>query len=169
MVVDLTLITALECAVDALNGNIAIGQAFLSEIINTQESLMTIPATILSDEQLRVLRDNEPTLSDRQGIDLGKLLNDWAALVKADVEAAQADADAIVSGTGVILSGNPSLTITAATLGGSYGGKPVVVTLNETDGTLYVLSAVWSTNDLVVTLSGNATDDRTFSYMIDAR
>lgn len=73
----------------------------------------------------------------------------------------------ILAGTATILSGNPSITIVQATLGGAaLGGKPVVAQLNATDGTLYVKSAAWSTNDLVITISGNATADRIVSYMI---
>lgn len=76
--------------------------------------------------------------------------------------------DRIVSGTGTVLSGQTALTITAATLGGSYGGSPVVATINENaTNSVYVRSAAWSTDDLVVTLSGDpGASNADFTYMI---
>jgi len=71
-----------------------------------------------------------------------------------------------ITGTATVANGAATATIAAATLGGSYGGSPAFATLMEADGTLVIRHAVWSTNDLVITLSGNATDDRTVSYMV---
>lgn len=77
-------------------------------------------------------------------------------------------ADRTIWGTGTVLSGQTSLTITSATLGGSYGGKPVVATLNEVaTNSVYVRSAAWSTNDLVVTLSADpGASNADFTYVI---
>lgn len=130
---------------------------------------MTIPSTMLTDEEKRVIRDNAPTLSDRQGVDLPTKLDEFAESVKTEVEANDTELAGLVSGKAEIESGNDAITVSAATLGGSYGGSPVVAQLMESDGSLYVLSAAWSTDDLVITISGNATGDRTVGFFIDAR
>ena len=76
--------------------------------------------------------------------------------------------DRILSGTGTILSGQTSLTIAAATLGGVYGGNKVVVTANEEPtNAVYIRSARWSTNDLIVTCSADpGASNLDFTYMI---
>lgn len=55
------------------------------------------------------------------------------------------------------VAGAATVTITAATLGGNFGGRPVVATPMTTDGTKYVVSATWSTHDLVITFSTSFT------------
>lgn len=72
-------------------------------------------------------------------------------------------------GSGTILSGQTSLTIAAATLGGVYGGKRVMIQAREipTNATVYIVAATWSTNDLVVTASGDpGASNLDFDYMI---
>lgn len=77
------------------------------------------------------------------------------------------------SGTAVILSGNPSVTVLAATIdpgGATYAGKPVFASAGEVDAVLTpLLSAVWSGNDLVITGSGNAGADRDVYWFVDGR
>lgn len=72
----------------------------------------------------------------------------------------------IIVGKGTVLSGQSALTIAAATIGGNFGGAPVIACMNEDDTTVGIVNATWSTNDLVVNLNGNATADRDFTYMI---
>lgn len=61
------------------------------------------------------------------------------------------------------VAGTTSVTVTAATLGGTYGGRPVIATTNA-GTTISVLTAVWSTNDLVITFSAAFTG--TVSFLI---
>lgn len=73
----------------------------------------------------------------------------------------------ILAGTATLASGSSSVTITAATLGGAFGGKPVVAMLNAADGVaLRIRTAAWSGDDLVLTAEGLAGANRTVSYMI---
>jgi hypothetical protein len=67
-------------------------------------------------------------------------------------------------GTAIVASGNPSI---AVSLGESYIGGHAVASLNEADSALVVLHAVISptTGVLTITLSGNATADRTVAYI----
>lgn len=72
----------------------------------------------------------------------------------------------VIGGTAEIANGQSTVTVAAATLGGSYGGKPVVACFNETDGTKYIVSCTWSTDDLVITASAAVGADRTVAYLI---
>src|SRR5688572_29010837 len=56
----------------------------------------------------------------------------------------------ITGATATVLSGQTSITVTAATLGGSFGGSPVVATMNEQDADEFVIHARWSTHDLII-------------------
>lgn len=72
-----------------------------------------------------------------------------------------------IAGIATVLTGQTSVTVSAATLGGSYGGKPVVATLNEQDGTKAVANARWSTNDLIIELTAATVGaDRDVSYIV---
>lgn len=76
----------------------------------------------------------------------------------------------MVVGQAVIAIGEDDVTILAAALGGSYEGSPAMANLNFIDATaLYVKSAVWSGDDLVITVNANATADTALSFMVDAR
>lgn len=82
---------------------------------------------------------------------------------------APAMAGNIIAGTATILNTATTVTITQATLGGAaLGGRPVVATFLATDGVKYIVSATWSSNDLVITCSAAVTADRLVSYMISA-
>lgn len=78
--------------------------------------------------------------------------------------------DQLITGTADINAG-ASVTISAATLGGSYGDSPAFATLMTSgDGTASrVETAVWSGNDLVITLDAASTGTVTVSYFVDAR
>lgn len=124
---------------------------------------MSIATEILTDEQARRVRDNEPTLSDRPpGVDLPTLLNDWASSVSGEV------AD-FVSGTATVLDGNTSVTVTAATLGGTYGGSPVQLTWAEQPTAATDVSASWSGDDLVITIDADNTADVDVYFLVDGR
>ena len=47
------------------------------------------------------------------------------------------------------------------------GGSPVVAVLGEADSALHVLHCVWSGDDFVITISGNATADRTVFWTVN--
>lgn len=68
--------------------------------------------------------------------------------------------------SGTILSGQTSLTIAAATLGGSYGGGKIIGVVGKETSTnpCYFKSVVWSTHDLVVTVN---TDPGASNYDFD--
>ena len=87
------------------------------------------------------------------------------------INAALGAANALVSGAAIIALGNAAITITAATLGGSYGGKPVFVAINEAteDTTLFRLRYSWTGNDLVISGNANATAAVDVTFLIDAR
>lgn len=121
---------------------------------------MTIPASILSEEQARVIRDNEPTFSNRQGVDLPTLLNDFAAAVKAEAEK-------ITSGEAVVLDTTDNVVVA---VGAEFDGLPAVATLAEADGAIHVLHAVWDgSGNLTITTSAVVTADRTVYYIVDGR
>lgn len=76
----------------------------------------------------------------------------------------------MVTGQATIAAASASVTVLAATLGGLYGGSPVMATLNTVDGTLtQLLSAEWSSNDLVLTGNAAATGDVVVTYQVDTR
>ena len=50
-----------------------------------------------------------------------------------------------------------SVTITAATLTGLFGGQPVVATCATVSGTIHVTACTWSADDLVITFSASYT------------
>lgn len=73
-----------------------------------------------------------------------------------------------VTGSGTIDAAATTLTITAATLGGVYGGSRVWVSPRETaTNSVFLRSATWSGNDLVVEASGlPGASNLDFDYMI---
>jgi hypothetical protein len=75
-------------------------------------------------------------------------------------------ASGVVSGIGEVPFGTSTVTIAAATLGGSFGGKPAGACLIEADGTIHVVNVVWSTNDLVINTSANVTAARDVAYWV---
>jgi len=105
-------------------------------------------ADLFSTEELRFARDYMPNASDRSpGKDHFGLLN-----------------SRLKGGTAVVLLGTDAIAIA---LGASLDGKPAIATLNEADGSIYVESAVWDgSGNLTITLSSNATADRTVAYML---
>ncbi len=48
------------------------------------------------------------------------------------------------------------------------GSQPMIMVRGK-DGAIHVLHAVWSGDDLVITLSANTTADRDVSWMVDGR
>ena len=87
------------------------------------------------------------------------------------VNAALGAANGLVSGSAQIAIAASSVTVNAAALGGSYGGKPVYVAINEAteDTTLFRLRYAWSGNDLVIHGNANATAIVDVTYMVDSR
>jgi len=75
----------------------------------------------------------------------------------------------IVSITDAFQSGQATRTITNP-LGNGSGltGRPLVATLNTADTTNTILSAVWSTNDIVVTRTTGSATTPSFSVFISA-
>lgn len=69
-------------------------------------------------------------------------------------------------GTATITNGTAAVTVTAATLGGSFGGSPAFAQFLADDGVLVINAVAWSTNDLVISSTGNTTADRLVSYQI---
>lgn len=67
------------------------------------------------------------------------------------------------AGTSYIASGSSS---EAVVVSGLLTTDICVACLNETDGTLTVISAVPTADTLTVNISGNATADRTFSFVV---
>ncbi len=128
---------------------------------------MTIPAAILDAEQLRVLNSNEPTLGKNQGINLGTLLNDWAAIVKAEAEAATSALSLIVSGQDTILN---SATTVVVTVGTQFDGKFAVVSFGEAPtAAVDISSAPVSGGDLTITIDQDNTANLLVNYIIDGR
>lgn len=135
---------------------------------------MAVPTTILTAEESRVVRDSDPVLSDRPpGVDLPGKLNAFAESVSSEVAAVSDTANAtnagLVSGIETVLNGQSSVTVTAPLGVGNGGGVPVFACLNEADGTIVVRSAAWSTDDIVITLSGAVSADRDVAWFVDAR
>jgi hypothetical protein len=96
---------------------------------------------------------------------VGTVVTVGAATVgKIDFDGSTPTVPAFLSGLATVPNGTATVTILAATLGGSYGGRPVVSTINA--GAVGILSAVWSGNDLVLTTTANVTADRIASYFI---
>ena len=75
----------------------------------------------------------------------------------------------LVSGTATVLNGQTSVTVTAATLGGTFGGSPVQLTWAEQPTAATDLSAGWSTDDLVITIDTDNTADVDVYYFVDGR
>jgi hypothetical protein len=73
-----------------------------------------------------------------------------------------------VSDTAVVLNTTDAITVADARLAG-LGGSPAVATLAEADGAITVLHVGWSGDDLVITLSANATADRDVFWIVDGR
>lgn len=111
--------------------------------------------SLFTDSEAEVIRASIPALSNRPpGVDLVKKL-----------EELYDRAAKIVSGTATVLSGATAVTVSDARLSG-LSGSPAVATLAEADGTRYVQTAVWSGDDLVITLSGTTTGDRPVSWIV---
>jgi hypothetical protein len=128
---------------------------------------MTIPAAILSAEQARAVRDNDPTFGDRQGIDLPRLLNDFAAAVKTDVEASTTDLADILSGTATILNATTSI---AVVVGAAYNGKRAVVSFAEAPvAAAKIWAAPVSGGNLTIAIDVNNTADVDVHYVLDGR
>lgn len=73
------------------------------------------------------------------------------------------------AGQATITNGTSTVTVTAATVGGAaYGilSKPAQATLNEADGVITVVNAVWVANDLVINTSAVTTDNRTVGWSV---
>lgn len=109
---------------------------------------------VFTAEQARVIRDNDPILSDRKpGVDL-----------VAIIETRDAQ---IASGTAVVLSGTDNVVVA---VGSDFDGKPAVATLAEADGAVAVKTAVWNgSGSLTITLSAVTTGDRTVAWIVDGR
>jgi len=106
--------------------------------------------SVLSTTERQLVHANEPTFTDRgPGIDLP----------------AKLDKAAGVGGMATVLTGQTSVTVTAAALGGSYGGKPVQLTpmANLVDATWW---ASWSGDDLVISIGTAEAGDVAFSYHV---
>ena len=91
--------------------------------------------------------------------------------VRDAVNGALGAGNALVSGLAAILIATDDITITAATLGGAYGGSPVFVAINEAteDATLLYLRYSWTGDDLVIAGNANCTAEVAVSFLIDAR
>lgn len=72
----------------------------------------------------------------------------------------------VIAGLAAV-SAAASVTINAAALGGSFGGKAVVATTNTSSGGVYVLRATWSTDDLTITLSGSFTGNVAYFIFLE--
>ena len=71
------------------------------------------------------------------------------------------------SGTDTVASGSATKVVA---VGAAYDGKPLVVSLNEADGVIHVLHAVWDgSGSFTLTLSAVTTGIRTFSWIVDGR
>ena len=117
---------------------------------------------VLTAEEARVVRDNEPTFSDRQGIDLPAKLNGLK-------EELAAEFNNIVTGTATVLNTTTSITVTEATLGAAFGGSPVQLTFAESPTAATLAFATWSGDDLVVNIDQNNTADIDLFYSVDGR
>ena len=121
---------------------------------------MAITDPLLSDEELRTLRDNEPTLSDRQGIDLGAKLNAKFAEFASEFAARPSGEATVLNTTDNVVVSDPSLA--------NLDGSPVVAVLGEADGAIHVLSVAWDGSDnLTITLSAAVTADRTVYWSVN--
>lgn len=123
---------------------------------------MSIRTAILTDEEARVVRDNEPTFSDRQGVDLPAKLNEFAAEVAAEV-------GGLISGVGTVPNGTAQVIIADPALAG-LDGSPCWAVLAEPDGTLAVGSCQWNGDDTFdINTTGNVTADRDVFWFVDGR
>lgn len=71
-----------------------------------------------------------------------------------------------ITGTATVLSGAQTVTITAATLGGTFGNSPAWAALAETDGAIAITSVTWSADDLVVKTTANVTANRVVRWFV---
>jgi hypothetical protein len=121
---------------------------------------MSIPSSILSDEEARTIRDNEPTFSNRQGVDLPEKLNSFAASVAAEVGGIQ-------SGTATVLNGATTAVIA---VGAEFDGSLAVVSFAEAPT---AASTVWAGpvagGNLTVAIDVDNTADLDVHYLLDAR
>lgn len=67
---------------------------------------------------------------------------------------------------GTAAASGTTVTVSAATLGGSFGGSPAFATCASTSGTIYVVSCTWSTNDLVITFSASFTGNVNYQVWV---
>ena len=137
---------------------------------------MATLALILTAEESRVVRQNEPTFSNNQGIDLPARLETHRAAVEAALTATEGVADTaaadladIPSGLATVLNATTSITVTAATLGGSFGGSPVALTFAEAPTAATLLFATWSGNDLVINVDQDNTANVDVYFVVDGR
>jgi hypothetical protein len=68
-----------------------------------------------------------------------------------------------IGGQVEMLSG-ASTIVTA--VGAAFDGRPVLAQMNEVDGTLFITAAAIAGGNMTITLSANATANRTISYII---
>lgn len=122
---------------------------------------MSISTAILTAEQARVVRDNEPTLSDRpQGVDLPLLLNTFAAEVSAQD-------DLIASGVGTILNGATTVVIA---VGAQFDGEYAIVGFAEAPvAAVLTWAGVVAGGNLTINVNADNTADVDVSYIIDGR
>jgi hypothetical protein len=166
-------------AADPTNAAQSRGRLFIARTAHNAASadVDCIPMGIIQDVNTNGATIGDPVYLGASGaisltpVGLGRKIGEVLKVGTTDGEvyfdgAPGASQSRIIAGTFDIASGTNTGTITAATLGGSFGGAEVVATLNEVDGVVAVAAATWSTNDLVVTLTANTTGIRTVAYMI---
>jgi hypothetical protein len=121
---------------------------------------MTITTPLLSAEEARLVRDTEPSFSNRQGIDLPSKLNDFAAEVAAEVGDIQ-------SGSGTVLNGATTAVIAVGT---EFNGAIAVVSFAEAP---VAASKIWAGpvagGNLTVAIDVDNTADVDFHYILDGR
>lgn len=97
----------------------------------------------------------------------GSLTTTAQSTIVAAINEVDADLTAQRRGTAVILNGAATVIVA---VGAPYDGKPAIAVLNEADGSLHILHCVWDgSGNLTITLSGNATADRTVAWIVDGR
>lgn len=128
---------------------------------------MSISTTMLTAEQSRVVRDAEPSFSNRQGIDLPTLLNDFAAEVSAAGDVRDVQDALLISGVGTILNGATTVVIA---VGAEFDGAFAVVSFGEAPAsTVLVWSGVVASGNLTITADQDNTADLDVNYILDAR
>ena len=116
---------------------------------------------LLSDEEVRIVRDTEPTFSNRpNGIDLPAKLNAFADEVAAEVGAVQ-------SGTATVLNG---ATTAVVALGTEFNGALAVVSFAEAPT---AAAKIWAGpvagGNLTINIDVDNTADLDVHYIVDGR